>query len=175
MAASSSALRGSVDTNAMRALSGAHEYAVTFSLASVTVHASPPSARITWTCALTSSPVPRADTKLIKRPLGDHCGWLSPLAPNVICRAGADPLAATFQTCVRDSMRSLSETHSRTVYSTWLPSGEMVAPPTALTLSTSSNVTARFAWANGWLVAETSTSATATRVLRITGPPKGEV
>ena len=65
MFASWSALRGSVATNAIRALSGAHEWLETFSLESVSFHASPPSARITWICAFTSSPAPRAETKLM--------------------------------------------------------------------------------------------------------------
>ena len=48
-------------------------------------------------------------------PSGDHCGWESPFSPEVIWRAGVDPLVATLQMCVRASMRSFSATHWRTV------------------------------------------------------------
>ncbi len=70
--------------------------------------------------------------KLIWLPSGDHCGWLSPFSPKVTCRAGELPSAATFQTRVRASIRSLSASHWRTVYSTCLPSGEMAAAANGL-------------------------------------------
>ena len=47
-------------------------------------------------------------------PSGENCAWLSPFSPNVICRAGALPSVATFQTCVRASILSCSATHWRT-------------------------------------------------------------
>ena len=48
------------------------------------------------------------------------------------CRA-APPAAGTFQIRVRDSMRSFSDSHWRTVKSTCVPSGETTGEPTAFT------------------------------------------
>ena len=79
----SSALRGSVRVKAMVALPGDHAYWFTSSGTSVSGQASPPSVRISQICATGSLPArwPRADTKLMCRPSGDHAGSESPFSP----------------------------------------------------------------------------------------------
>src|SRR6185437_1200674 len=89
----------------------------------------------------------RCARKLMYLPSGDHCGSLSPLAPQVIWRAAADASDGTSQTwLIIVSLTGLasvagSGVQARMVYSTQCPSGESTGVPTLLRLMISSRVT----------------------------------